>query len=200
MINESTRLFPIALNNLKSTMQHSLFSTLSLLALFLAAGFATDVRSQSTFDLDPPMQADTNSHQVLMSTDPSALPVFKFATAEINDKGEVVVSTAAAKQKLIAPLPGISFVDAKLDPKGIRVTENVTQNYTVSIPYTETTGEGKTVTRMRTETKTRTVPVTRYRTRNDEEQAEFEEAVDAKTKEDTKNGVQEKPDVEPATT
>ncbi len=168
----------------------------SFLILVLSFSFATEARAQSNFDLDPPMQADTNSQQVYMSTDPSALPVFKFATAEISD-GKVVVSTTKAEQKLLAPMPGGSALSPELDPKGIAYTENVTQSYTVAVPYTEMVS-GKAVTRTRMETRTRTVPVARYRARNAEEQAEHEKAVEEKKKEDAEKGV-EKPEIEPAT-
>ena len=168
----------------------------SFLILVLSFSFATEASAQSNFDLDPPMQADTNSQQVYMSTDPSALPVFKFATAEISD-GKVVVATTKAEQKLIAPMPGSFSISAELDPKGIRYTENVTQNYTVMVPYTEMVS-GKPVSRTRTETRTRMVPVTRYRVRNAEEQAEHEKAVEEKKKEDAEKE-DKKPEIEPAT-
>ena len=142
------------------------------------------------------MQADTNSQQVYMSSEPSALPVFKFATAEISD-GKVVVATTKAEQKLIAPMPGSFSISAELDPKGIRYTENVTQNYTVMVPYTEMVS-GKPVSRTRTETRTRMVPVTRYRVRNAEEQAEHEKAVEEKKKEDAEKE-DKKPEIEAAT-
>ena len=175
-----------------------LHHTLGFLTLLFASSCANEAVAQSTFDLDPPMQADTNSQQVIASPDPSALPVFKFATAELND-GNIVVTTAAAKQKLIASLPGSGgSVAPEIDPRGIRHTANVAQTYSVAVPYTETVG-GKAVTRMRTETRTRTVPVTRYRKRNAEEQTEFEEAVKAKKKEDAEKGLEEKePEIEPA--
>ena len=51
----------------------------------------------------------------------------------------------------------------KAAPKGMEAyTENVTQSYTVNVPYTEMV-DGKPVLRTRTETRTRTVPVQRFR-------------------------------------
>lgn len=170
---------------------------LGLLFLCLAVGISNEVHAQSNFDLDPPMQADTNSEQVLSSSDPSALPVFKFATAEIKD-GKVVVATTIAQQKLVAPVAGNKPVPPELDPRGIRRTEMVTQNYTVQIPYTETLADGTNVTKMRSETRTRSVPVSRYSKRNAEEQAAYEKALKAKKKEDAANGVEEKPATEMA--
>ncbi len=37
--------------------------------LFVLLALASRARSQSTFDIDPPMQADTNSDQITQSTD-----------------------------------------------------------------------------------------------------------------------------------
>ena len=166
---------------------HFLIFSLSIIS-------AAQASAQSNVDLEPPMQADTYSQQVLMSPDPSALPVFKFATAEIKE-GEVIVSTTVAEQKLIAQMYGKEPVPAELDPKGIRYTENVTQQYTVQVPYVEKIG-GKAVQKMRTEIKTRMVPVHRYKKRNAEQQAEFEKAVAAKKKKDAEEGAAEKPKIE----
>ncbi len=164
--------------------------------LFVLVALVSHARSQSTFDIDPPMQADTNSDQITQSTDPSALPVFKFATVEISD-GKVIVSTASATQKLLAPNPTNAIVDPALNPAGIIYTENVTQTYTVMVP-TSVVKDGKTITVMVPQTKTRAVPVQRIRQRNAEEQAEFEKKVAAKKKELAEQKAKKKPEVEPA--
>ena len=136
---------------------------------------AAVVSGQSTFDLEPQLQANPESSEFTMSSDPDQLPVFRFATAQMDSKGNIVIATSSATQKLVAPLSG--SVDPELDPKGIRYTENVTQNYTVSVPYTETDEDGNVTMRTRTETRTRTVPVVRFRKRNEEEQEAFDEKV-----------------------
>jgi len=163
------------------------------LTVLLACG--TLVSAQSSFDLEPPVQANPNSSQVIMSPDPDAIPVFKFATAELDGEGNITIATRRSKQKLVAPMA--TPVSAELDPKGIRFTENVVQNYTVQVPYTETDGEGNVTTKMRVETRTRTVPVRRYRKRNEEEQSEFEQAV-AEHEAKLKSEENEKGKVEPA--
>ena len=136
---------------------------------------AAVVSGQSTFDLEPQLQANPESSEFTMSSDPDQLPVFRFATAQMDSKGNIVIATSSATQKLVAPLSG--SVDPELDPKGIRYTENVMQNYTVSVPYTETDEDGNVTMRTRTETRTRTVPVVRFRKRNEEEQEAFDEKV-----------------------
>ena len=136
---------------------------------------AAVVSGQSTFDLEPQLQANPESSEFTMSSDPDQLPVFRFATAQMDSKGNIVIATSSATQKLVAPLSG--SVDPELDPKGIRYTENVMQNYSVSVPYTETDEDGNVTMRTRTETRTRTVPVVRFRKRNEEEQEAFDEKV-----------------------
>ena len=163
------------------------------LTIFLALG--TVVSAQSTFDLEPQLQANPISSEVTMSPDPDALPVFKFATAQLDGKGNIVVATKRARQKLVAP-PAAS-IDPELDPKGIRYTENVTQNYTVMVPYTEKGDDGVVVTKTRTETRTRNVPVTRFRRRNEAEQAKFEKKV-AEHEAKVKSGEIKTPKVAPA--
>lgn len=158
-------------------------------SLLLATTFilltSSTLMAQSTHDLDPPLQADTNSQQLEMSPDPKALPTFKFAMAKLNNNGEVEVATALAIQKLIAPIaPSIDLSE------GIPFTENVQQNYMVQVPYTEEVN-GKKVTRMRTETRTRTVPVTRIRKRTPEEQAKYE-----KKMEKEKEAKKDEPEIE----
>lgn len=144
-------------------------------SLFLVTAFilatGNTVFAQSNYDLAPPLQADTNSQQVQISPDPSALPVFKFAMAKLTD-GDVEVTTAFATQKLIAPISG-GGTDLS---QGIPYTETVKQNYTVQVPYTEKV-DGRLVTRTRSETRTRMVPVRRIRKRTEEEQAEYEKKV-----------------------
>ena len=160
------------------------------LSLVFLATCGTLCAAQSNFDLEPPMQASTNSAQVTMSPDPDALPVFKFATAELDDDGNITIATKKVKQQLVAPRQ--ATVAAELDPSGIRYTENVTQTYTVTVPYTETDDDGNNIQKFRTETRTRTVPVMRYRKRNAEEQAKFEKKVaahEAKMKEEDKTKV-----------
>ena len=168
------------------------FSVFCSLTIFLALGAV--VSAQSTFDLEPQLQANPNSSEATMSPDPDALPVFKFATAQLDGKGNIIVATKRAKQELVAPMA--AKVDPALDPKGIPYTENVTQNYTVSVPYTEMV-DGTPVTKMRTETRTRSVPVRRFRKRNAKEQAEFEEKV-AEHEAKMKSGEIETPKVAPA--
>ena len=147
-------------------------ASLFLLGMTFILSTSTTMFAQSNYDLAPPLQADINSQQVQMSPDPSALPTFKFAMAKLNDDGEVEVATTSATQKLIAAIGG-----TKPDlSKGIPYTENVTQTYTVSVPYTEVV-DGVSVTRTRAETRTRQVLVTRYRKRNAEEQAEYDKKV-----------------------
>ena len=165
----------------------------SFLVLIVSAVGADSLAAQSTFDLEPPVQASVESSQAIMSPDPDALPVFRFATAELDKEGNVTIATKQSTQTLIAPMPGA--VSADLDPSGIRYTENVTQNYTVTIPYTEKDEDGNVTTKMRTETRTRTVPVTRHRKRNAEEQAEFEKRV-AEEKEKRKSS--DEPEIKPA--
>ncbi|MFK7768843.1 MAG: hypothetical protein AB8B55_16605 [Mariniblastus sp.] len=182
-------------------MHRSLRQTFRFCLLFAVASYAvsanTALDAQSNFDLDPPLQADTNSQQVIMSPDPSALPVFRFATAEVSDDGMAKVSTTAVTQTLVAPSPGSSSVSPELNPRGIIYTENVTQNYTVMVPET-TTVDGKKTTIMRTETRTRTVPVKRFRKRNAEEQAEFEKKLAESKKKAAEKGEDAKPVIEPA--
>ena len=144
-----------------------------LLATTFILSTSTTMFAQSNHDLAPPLQADINSQQVQMSPDPSALPTFKFAMAKLNDDGDVEVATTSATQKLIAAIGG-GGPDLS---KGIPYVENTTQNYTVSVPYTELV-DGVSVNRTRTETRTRTVPVTRYRKRNAKEQAEYDKKVE----------------------
>lgn len=128
---------------------------LKLLVLVAVVSFAYHVNAQSDFDLEPPVQANLESNEVLMSPDPVAIPTFQFAVARIVGD-ELKISTASAKQTLVAVSP-------KPDPTLETYTEVVTQNYTVQIPYSEKLGDGTTVTKMRTETRTRSVPVTRTR-------------------------------------
>ena len=136
--------------------------------------------AQENFDLEPPLQVGAKSQQIMHSPDPAALPTFRFAIAELDGSGKVMVATKVATQKLLVPVH--VSVDSDVDPRGIPYTETVTQNYTVSVPYTENV-DGKPVTRTRTETRTRAVPVIRFRKRNKEEQAEFDKQM-AKNEED----------------
>lgn len=160
----------------------------------LAIPSASKCEAQSTYDMEPPLQAKADS-TLAMSPDPDALPVFKFATAELTEDGKIKIATKAPIQSLVAPMPGA--VDPEFDPRGIVSTENVTQNYTVMVPYTETLGDGTQVQKTRTETRTRMVPVRRFRKRNAEEQEEFEKLVAEKKKQDAeKNSGQE--EIEPA--
>ena len=156
---------------------------------------AAVVSGQSTFDLEPQLQANPESSEFTMSSDPDQLPVFRFATAQMDSKGNIVIATSRARQKLVAPLSG--NVDPELDPKGILYTENVMQNYTVSVPYTEKDEDGNLITKIRTETRTRSVPVTRYRKRNEDEQEAFDEKM-AEHKAKMKSGEIEAPKVMPA--
>ncbi len=116
-----------------------------------------------------------------MSPDPDAIPVFKFATAELDGDGKITIATKRATQKLVAPMA--KPVDPELDPRGIHYTENVTQNYTVQRVVKEKDKDGKEVLKTVAETRTRTVPLSRFRKRNAEEQAEFEKKVAEKKKE-----------------
>ena len=164
--------------------------TFSLFALAILLVVDLPLMAQSNHDLAPPMQADTDSSQVQYSPDPDALPTFRFATAKLNEDGMIVVSTTNVAQKMIAALPGsVAGVD---NAAGIPYTENVTQQYTVAVPYTEMV-DGVAVQRIRTETRTRTVPVTRFRKRNAAEQAEFDEKMAERKKEEAGK---EKPKVE----
>jgi hypothetical protein len=169
----------------------------ALFCVFATALLATRTTStcvaQSTFDMEPPLQAKADT-TLTMSPDPKALPVFKFATAELTEEGKIKIATKVPVQTLVAPMPG--SIDPELDPQGIHFTENVTQNYTVMVPYTETLDDGTQVQRTRAETRTRTVAVQRMRKRTAEEQKEFEELVAKKEKEDAANG--SKPKIEPA--
>ena len=111
---------------------------------------------QSNFDLLPPMQADLDSDQIRMSPDPDALPRFQFAVLCLGEsKAEII--TNSPKQKMLAEI-------AKREaPEGhVFYTENVTQNYTVAVPYTEEV-DGVQVEKIRYETRTRTVPVQKIR-------------------------------------
>jgi len=144
-----------------------------LTTLFIAG----TLYGQSNFDLLPPRQADLDSEQVRMSSDPDALPRFQFAVASISDD-KVEIITTAARQKMLAE------AGAPKAPEGhVFYTENVTQNYTVSVPYTEMV-DGKRISRVRTETKTRTVPLQRVRKMNEEELA----AAEKKAAEEKKEG------------
>lgn len=163
----------------------------TILSLVLSPG---KLSAQSTANIEPPVQASTNSTQAIMSPDPDALPVFRFATAELNEDGNVTIATKQSTQTLVAPMP--KTPSAELDPKGIRYTENMSQTYTVAIPYTETDEDGNTKTKMRHETRTRTIPVTRYRKRNAEQQAEFEKRVaEEKEKQEESDDAKVKPAV-----
>jgi len=117
-----------------------------------------NAEGQSNFDVEPPIQADLNSQQVIMSPDPGALPTFKFAVAEVNDDGNITVATAGAKQTLLAN-------EAPPDPRMEVFTENVTQDYTVMVPYQEKLADGKVVTKTRAEKRSRTVAVQKFRAR-----------------------------------
>lgn len=145
--------------------------------------FTGALYGQSSFDLLPPRQADLNTEQVRMSPDPDAIPRYQFAVAAINgDKVEIFTTTT--EQKLLARMPNATPAKA---PQGhVFYTENVTQNYTVSVPYTEDV-DGKKITRIRTETRTRTVPVRRTRKMNEKElAAEKEKAKEEPEKEKDK--------------
>ena len=131
--------------------------------------FVNVVVGQSTYDLKPPMQSETETNKIKLSPDPNAIPTFTFAVASLNENGKVQIIRSVAKQQ---PLPPA----APDDSAGIPYTENVAQTYTVAVPYTETV-KGKPVTRTRMETRTRTVPVTRIRKRTAEEQKEYEERI-----------------------
>ena len=133
---------------------------------FLISDFAV---AQSTFDLEPPMQSETETDKILMAADPNAIPTFTFAVARIDEDGKVQIVRSIPNQQALPPA-------APDESAGIPYTENVTQNYTVAVPYTENVN-GKVVTRTRMETRTRTVPVTRIRPRNAEEQAEYEKRI-----------------------
>ena len=139
------------MNRLGYARQLFLFSINSLLITI----FVAPMNAQSNFDLQAPVQADVRSQEVVLSPDPKAIPTFQFAVASLGENGKVVVNTASVKQKLVAKEP-------PTDPSVETYTENVLQNYTVQVPYTETV-DGKNVTKVRTETRTRTVPVTRTR-------------------------------------
>lgn len=146
-----------------------LFAVIISAALNLHA----QANAQSTFDLEPPIHAD--SAQVALSPDPDAIPVFRFATAEVDESGQIRIATKSATQTLVAPMPGP--VDPEIDPRGIPYTEKVTQNYTVHRVVKEKDKDGKEVRVTKAETRSRVVPVTRYRKRNEEQQAEFEKKV-----------------------
>lgn len=138
----------------------------------VALSFCSLLVAQSNFDLSPPMQAETKSDQVLMSPDPSAMPTFNFAVAELNDEGQFVISTSAVTQVLKASEaagPDLS--------KGIPYTEMVEEKHTVMVPSTENV-DGKVVTKMKPVERTRKVKVTKYRKRNAEEQAEYEKELE----------------------
>ena len=154
-----------------------------LFLIFLVVSVDT-LAAQATSNIEPPVQA-SDSTQAIMSPDPDALPVFRFATAELDDDGKVTIATKTSTQTLVAPMP--KQPPAGLDPKGVRYTEDVTQNYTVAVPYTEKDDDGNVTTKMRHETRTRTIPVTRYRKRNAGEMAEFKERVAEEKKKQAKS-------------
>ena len=147
----------------------------------LVASVGSVTIAQENFDLEPPLQVDASSEQMRHSPDPAALPTFRFAVAELDGSGKVTVATKIATQKLLVPMD--VTLDPDEDPRGIPYTENVIQNYTVSVPYTENV-DGKSITRMRQETRTRTVPVRRFRKRNEKEQTEFDKRMAEIKKED----------------
>lgn len=111
--------------------------------------------AQSTFDVEPPLQAETESADILTSPDPNALPTFAFVVASLNDDGRIEIKRSVPEQERLV-MPG------NAQTVGVPYTENVVQTFTVMVPYTEVV-DGKPVTRMRAEKRTRTVPVTRIR-------------------------------------
>jgi len=140
-------------------------ASLFLLGTTFILATSTTTFAQSLIDLEPPLQADTNSRQIENSPDPMALPTFKFAMAKINESGDVEVTTKFATQELVAVIDnGHSGSDSS---RGIPYTEEVTQTYTVRVPYTEIE-DGVTVanvTKSRLEQRTRTVAVMRGTTK-----------------------------------
>ena len=145
------------------------------MSLVFAAACWSACFAQSSFDLEPPIQANTDSSQVTMSPDPDALPVFKFATAELDDDGNITIATKHATQKLVAPIQ--EAVDPEIDPRGIAYIEKVAQKFTVFRVVKEKDEDGNEVDTPVPETRTRTVPMTRYRKRTEKEQAEYEKKV-----------------------
>jgi len=128
------------------------------------------VSAQSTFDLEPPI--DASKAQITLSPEPNAISGFRFATAEIDDAGNITVATKTATQRLTSPMPGA--VPPALDPRGIRVTEKKEREYTVYRKFIEEDENGKEVEVSKPEKKKRQVSITRYRDRTPEEQVEFE--------------------------
>ena len=159
----------------------------SAFIFLLFAVFTFPAWGQST--LEPPMQADVHSHQVIHAPDPSAMPVFQLATAELNADGRIEIRRTNVKQELLAPL---SVSRPNLNPQGIQITEKVPQTYTVQIPYIENI-DGKQVKKFRAEQRTRIVTVTKFRQRTPAEEKEFQKKI-AEQKKSTKA----KPEVQPA--
>ena len=138
--------------------------------------------AQGTFDLEPPITA--SPLQIGRSPDPAKLHSYQFATAEIDDKGDMTIAVKAAKQTLLAP-SGKTF-GTEFDPRGIRVTEQVEREYTVFRKVIEKDKDGNDIEVSKPEKKTRTVTTTRYRDRTPKEQEELEKRIaERKAKEES---------------
>lgn len=91
-----------------------------ILGCLLTLCLASATFAQSTSDLEPPITA--SSFQIGRSPDPAAIHSYQFATAEIDDQGDITIATKTAKQTLMAPDP--NSTGTEFDPRGIRVTKN----------------------------------------------------------------------------
>jgi len=119
------------------------FAVLSAFVLtFLVAPAAL---AQSNYELEPPVQLDVPS--MSFDTSERRQPQYRFAVANLNDDGKIDIGQTEITQ---VPVEG-----STVKP------ETVTQNYTVTVPYTEKLKDGTLVTKMRTETRTRQIVVNR---------------------------------------
>ena len=146
-------------------------STHNVLGILIVFCLTSAAFGQGTFDLEPPITASRT--QIIRSPDPDALPSFQFATAELDDQGNVKIATKSATQKMVVPMPNRAAAD--LDPRGIRVVENIEKDYTVMQKFIETDKNGKEIEVSKPVAKVRTAPVARYRKRTPEEKVEFEQ-------------------------
>lgn len=99
-------------------------------------------------ELQPPMQNEPGFF-ILDYANPSATPHYRFAVAAMKSDDIVEVNISCP-----GPAPAKEGEEA--------LVENVTQTYSVMVPYTELV-DGKQLTKMRCETRVRTVPVRKVR-------------------------------------
>ncbi len=140
------------------TFELGKFQASFILAIVLGLVSANTTFAQSTFDIEPPMQPETETQEILMSPDPTSIPTFAFVVASLSEDGQIEIARSVPVQQ---PLPPEAIAN-------LTQTETVQQTYTVNVPYTELV-DGKQVTKMRQEQRTREVQVKRLGKPNPDE-------------------------------